>query len=182
MRLRSAILTCTVALTPAVVLAAPDTRGQDAADAFSQLCISMFVGGESGADSNRFDVTKLDKSTREQIKPDIGASALWDVHAKASDASMLVHYEPQGMCVVEIAEADEASVQNAVAQVAADAAASLNTTAKAQGTTRRVVKGLTATTSSWRFPSTGGEVLIMLTTLPEAKFMIQHVVTASYVR
>jgi len=142
----------------------------------------MFVGGKSGADPQRFDVTKLDDATRKQIKPDMKASTLWDVHAKASNASMLVHYEPQGMCVVEIAEADEVSVQNAVAQLAAEAANSLNSTAVAQEAQSRQVSGLTATISSWRFPSAEGEVLIMLTTLPEAKFMIQHVVTASYVR
>lgn len=142
----------------------------------------MFVGGKSGADTQRFDVTKLDDATRKQIKPDIKASTLWDVHAKASDASMLVYYEPQGMCVLEIAEADEVSVQNAVAQVAADAATSLNTTAVAQEVEARQIGGLTVTISSWRFRSEGGEVLIMLTTLPDSRFMIQHVVTASHVR
>lgn len=142
----------------------------------------MFIGGQAGADPKRFDVTKLDDATRKQIKPDIKASTLWDVHAKASDASMLVHYEPSGMCVVEIAEADEASVQSAVAQAAADAAASLDTTAIAQASETRQVGGLEATTSSWRFRSEGREVLIMVTTLPVSKFMIQHVLTASYVR
>lgn len=142
----------------------------------------MFVGGTSSADPKRFDVTKLADATRKQIKPDIQATTLWDVHAKASDASMLVHYEPDGLCVVEIAEADEESLQSAVAQVVAVAAASLNTPATTQEKATRQVGGLTATTSSWRFSSPAGEVLIMATTLPEAKFMVQHVVTASYVR
>lgn len=182
MRLASAFLACAVAVVSTTALAAPDPRAQDAADAFSQLCVSMFVGGESDADPQRFVVTKLDEATRKQIKPDIKASTLWDVHAKGSDASMLVHYEPSGICVVEIAEAEEASVQRAVAQAAADAASSLDTTATTQVGETRQVGGLTATTSSWRFTSKGGEVLIMLTTLPESKFMIQHVLTASYVR
>ena len=181
MRLLSAFLTCVVASSSAAALAAPDARAQDAADAFSQLCVSMFIGGNSSADPQRFDVTKLDDATRKQIKPDIKASALWDVHAKASDASMLVHYEPSEMCVVEIAEADEASVQSAVAQVAADAAASPDTTAIPQAGETRQVGGLKATTSSWRFQSKGRDVLIMVTTLPESKFMIQHVLTASYI-
>jgi len=182
MRLVSAFLACAVALSPTIALAAADARAQDAADAFSQLCVSMFVGGKSTADPERFDVTELDDATRKQIKPDIKASTLWDVHAKRSDASMLVHYEPSGMCVVEIAEADEAAVQSAVARAAADAATSLNTTAISQAGETRQVGGLKATTSSWRFTSEGGDVLIMLTTLPESKFMIQHVLTASYVR
>lgn len=182
MRFLSVVLACAVVLSPTTVLAAPDARAQDATDAFSQLCVSMFLGGKSGVDPNRFDVTQLDDATRKQIKPDIKASTLWDVHAKGSDASMLVHYEPSGLCVVEVAEADETSVQSAVAQSAANAATSLNTTAMAQAGETRQVGGLKATTSSWRFRSKGGDVLIRLTTLPEAKFMIQHVLTASYVR
>ncbi len=142
----------------------------------------MFVGGQSSADPQRFDVHKLDDATRRQIKPDIKASTLWDVHAKASDASMLVHYEPEGICVVEVAEADELSVQRAVSQLAANAARELKTTAVEQKESIRAVQSLTATTSSWRFKSPQGEVLVMATTLPEAKFMIQHVLTASFVR
>jgi uncharacterized protein YgbK (DUF1537 family) len=142
----------------------------------------MFVGGTSQADPQRFDVTELDDATRKQIKPDIKAATLFDVRAKASDASMLVHYEPQGLCVVEIAEADEKSVQNAVAKAASDAATSISSTAVEQARATRQLQGLTATTSSWRFPSAKGEVLVMVTTVPEAKFMIQHVLTASYVR
>jgi hypothetical protein len=182
MKVVSVVVACAAVLWSTSALSASDARAQDAADAFSQLCVSMFVGGKSSADPERYDVTKLDDATRKQIKPDIKAATLWDVHAKASDASMLVHYEPSGICVVEIAEADEASVQRAVAEVATDAATSQNSTATAQAGETRQVGGLTATTSSWRFKSDGGDVLIMLTTLPESKFMIQHVLTASYVR
>ena len=142
----------------------------------------MFVGEESGADPRRFAVTKLDDATRKQIKPDIKASTLWDVHAKGSGASMLVHYEPSGICVVELAEADETAVQNAVAQAAFVAASSLGTIAVPQAESTRKVGGLIATTSSWRIKSEGADMLIMVTTTPETKFMIQHVLTASYVR
>lgn len=110
-------------LSTAATAAVADIRGQDAADAFAQLCVPMFVGGKPGADPDRFDVTKLSDETRKQIKPHVKADTLWDVYATASNTSMLVHYEPQGLCVVEVAEADEASVQRAVAQVAADSAA-----------------------------------------------------------
>lgn len=182
MRFVSAAFFCVVALSPTSVFAAQDTRAQDAADAFSQLCLSLFIGGESVADPKRFDVTKLDDATRQQIKPAIKASTLWDVHARASNASMLVHYEPDGICVVEVAEADEGSVQKAVARVVADAASSLETAAVPQETVTRQVDGLTATTSSWGFRSAAGEVRIMVTTLPESKFMIQHVMTVNFVR
>ena len=182
MRTLSFTLAIAAVLSPVTVSAAPDARAQDAADAFSQLCVSMFIGGKSGADHQRFEVTRLDDATRRQIKPNIKASTLWDVRGKASDASMLMHYEPEGLCVVEMAEADEASMQSAVAKVASDAAISLNKTATEQEKLTRLVQGMTATTSSWRFPSDKGGVLVMLTTLPEAKFMIQHVITVSYVR
>lgn len=162
--------------------AAPDTRASDAADAFSGLCLSMFIGKESGADPQRFDVTKIDDATKRRIKPNIGASTLWDVHAKTSDASMLVHYEPQGLCVVEIAEADEKSVQDAVAQAASVAASALRTTVTAQPVSTRQIEGTTATTASWRFGSPKGDVMVMLTTMPASKVMVQHVMTASYVR
>ena len=182
MRFLLAFLACAVTSSSASALGVPDARAQDAADAFSQLCVSMFIGGKSSADPQRFEVTELDDATRKQIKPDISSSMLWDVYAKTSNASMLLHYEPTGICVVEIAEANEASVQSAVAQAAADAAASLNTTAVAQDSQTRQVSGLKATTSSWRFRSNERDVLIMATTLPESKFMIQHVLTVSYVR
>ncbi|QYU69585.1 hypothetical protein J4558_05445 [Leptolyngbya sp. 15MV] len=181
MRLLTAISASAVLLSSTSASAMSDARAQDAADAFSQLCVAMFVGREPGVDPQRFNVTQLSDATREQIKPHIKASTLWDVHAKASDASMLMHYDPQGICVVEIAEADEHSVQRAVAQVAVDTAASLNTAAIIQPSETRQVEGLTATTLSWRFPSRGNDVLIMLTTVPVAKFMIQHVLTISYV-
>jgi hypothetical protein len=170
------------ALLSSTAYAAPDRRAIDAADAFSSLCLSVFIGKESAADSQRFEVTELDDTTKRQIKPDIGASTLWDVHAKISDASMLVHYEPQGLCVVELAEADEKSVQEAVAQVASAAAGVLGKSATAQPVTTRRIERTTATTASWRFGSPKGDVLVMLTTTPEPKFMVQHVMTASYVR
>lgn len=156
-----------------------DPRAQDAADAFSQLCIALHVGEAPTADPDRFDITELDEGTRREIKPDIKASSLWDIHAKASDASMLVHYEPSGICIVEIAEADEASVLNAIGQAAEKAAKKLGTTTIKQESEARKVAGLMTTSSVWRLPSQQGDVLIMLTTTPEPKYMIQHVVTVS---
>lgn len=92
---------------------------------------------------------------------------------------MLVHYEPSGICIVEIAEADEASVLNAIGQAAEKAAKKLGTTTIKQESEARKVAGLMTTSSVWRLPSQQGDVLIMLTTTPEPKYMIQHVVTVS---
>lgn len=162
--------------------AEPDPRADDAASAFSSLCLAMFTGKLPEADPKRFEMTKLDEATKKQIKPDVRADALWNVRGRASDAMMLVHYEPSGICVVEVAEADEQSVQDGVRAVAQSAAQAVGKAATEQPAVHKMVEGLTATNLSWRFPTAKGDVLIMVTTVPEPKFMIQHVITASYVR
>ncbi|WP_395672622.1 NMCC_0638 family (lipo)protein [Phenylobacterium sp.] len=162
--------------------AAPDPRAEDAANAFSGLCLSMFAGRQPDVDTKRFEITKFDEATKKRIKPHVQADALWNVQGRASGAMMLVHYEPTGLCVVEVAEADERSVQDSVRAVADVAARALGQAATEQPVSRKKVQGLTATNSSWRFPTPKGDVLVMVTTVPEPKFMIQHVITASYVR
>lgn len=179
MIVQAILIASALSLASPAMLGVADPRAQDAADAFSQLCIALHVGETPTADPDRFDVTELGEKTRREIKPNIKASSLWDVHAKASDASMLVYYEPQGICVVEIAEADEASVLNAIGDAAERAAKKLGATPIKQEREARKVAGLITTSSVWRLPSQQGDVLIMLTTTPEPKYMIQHVVTVS---
>jgi hypothetical protein len=47
---------------------------------------------------------------------------------------------------------------------------------------RKEVEGKDATTSMWRMKAPKGDIMLAVTTYPDAKFMIQHLMTASYVK
>lgn len=168
-----------IAITVAASSTAIDPRAVDAADAFSHLCLALQVGETPSVDPARFEVTELDEATRRAIKPSIEAKSLWDVHAKQSDASMLVHYEPGGMCVVEVAEADDRSMRTAVEQAVTKAGEKLGAEVEKLTDRNRKMGGLKTTTSTWSLTTVDSKVFIMLTTAPEPKFMIQHVMVVS---
>lgn len=182
MSLRLITLVAAISLISGPAVAAPDPRADDAVAAFSSLCLEMFLGNASNADPSRFDVSEVDAATRRQIKPDVQAKTLWSVEGKASGVMMLVHYEPTGMCVVEIAEADDKAVQEGVRALAQDAALKQGAAAVEQPLVRTPVQGLIASSAGWRLPSAKRDLLVMVTTVPEPKFMIQHVITVSFAR
>jgi hypothetical protein len=91
--------------------AAPDPRSDDAVTVFGDLCVSLFTSNkESVVDPTRFAITKIGEQTARKIKPGV-KGPLWDVSGTKSDVHMLVHYEPAGLCIVEVAEADEAEIR-----------------------------------------------------------------------
>jgi len=160
-----------------------DAKAADAVAVFSGLCASMFVGAGSDIDPARFNFTKLDEDTVREIKPEQSGRPLWDVTGKASQAHMLVHYEPTGMCVVEVAEADEASIRARYLAVVEQIALRVGQAAKPQADRVKAIEGKNATTSMWRIDGgPKGSIMMAITTYPEAKFMIQHLMTVSYVR
>lgn len=150
--------------------------------AFSQLCVGMFTGRKSDIDASRFSVTELSPDTVKNVKPKLAGQKVWDVSGKASDVHMLVHYEPSGMCVVEVAEADEAAIRAAYTALVADAGKALGSEPAREPDRTNAVGGKVATTSMWRLKSSKGDVMLAMTTYPDAKFMIQHLLTVSYVR
>lgn len=168
--------------SPSTTLAADDPRAADATDVFRDLCVSLFTGKEARADPARFKVDKLDEATVRQIKPQLVARPLWNVQAKASGAMMLVHYEPQGLCVVEVAEADAGAMKRSFAALAEATAGGAGAVATAQPDQTRKVEKTTATISMWRFPTPKADVMLAITSAAEPSFMVQHVMTASYVR
>ena len=163
-------------------MAAPDGRGENAVTVFDDLCVSMFTGNEkSEIDPARFTVTQVGEPTARKIKPDV-KGPLWDVSGTKSDVRMLVHYEPTGLCVVDVAEADEANIQVHFGQLIQRTSAALGSAAQREPDARNRVGTKNATTSMWRMKSPKGDIMLAVTTYPDAKFMIQHLMTASYVK
>jgi hypothetical protein len=160
----------------------PGAKADDAVAAFEQLCTGVFLGGESAIDPSRFTVTKLDPATAKQIKPDFGNATIWDVSGNTSQVHMLVHYEPTGMCVVEVAEADEGEIREKYIALVDRSASTLKIKPEHQADRINEVEGKPATTSMWRLKGQKRDIMFAITTYPEAKFMIQHVLTVSYVR
>jgi hypothetical protein len=162
--------------------AADDPRSSDAVAVFSDLCVSLFSGSrKSELDANRFSTTKIGEETARKIKPNV-KGPLWDVSGTVSDVRMLVHYDPEGLCVVEVAEADEEGVRAAFEATVQQTSTALGSTPQRQPDQRNRIDGKYATTSMWRMKSPKGDIMLAITTYPDGKFMIQHVMTASYVR
>jgi hypothetical protein len=174
-----------LALAAALVTAAPDDqdpRAADAAKVFYGLCVNAIAGKTPRLDTTEFESTKFDPAAARKIKPNLVNEDLWDVHGIKSDASMLVHYGSAGTCTVEIAEANEAAVQKEFEGIAADVARILNAPAMSQQTQKKRIESKDATTLSWRYAASTGNVLMLLTTYPDAKFEVQHVAIISRVR
>lgn len=158
-----------------------DPRASDAVAAFSQLCVGMFAGKQSDIDPSRFSVTQLAPDTARQVEPNFSGT-VWDVSGKMSDLHMLVHYEPMGLCVVKVAEADEAAMRASYAMLVEQTAASLKARIERQPDRVTDVEGKSATSSMWRLSGGKQNIMLAVTTYPGAKFMIQHVMTVSRVR
>jgi hypothetical protein len=169
-----------LAIQPA--LAADDPKSDDAVVAFSDLCVSLFTGDrKSEVDPIRFSVTKISEKNARKIKPDV-KGPLWDVSGTKSDVHLLVHYEPAGLCVVEVAEADEAAVRAEFERLVQRTSATLGSAPQRQPDKTNRIEGKDATTSMWRMKSPKGDIMLAVTTYPDPKFMIQHLMTASYVK
>ncbi len=182
MMIKVLLFVAAAALATEPVMAKPDAKGDDAVTAFGDLCVGLFTGNKkSEVDPTRFTVTKLSEQNARNIKPDVKGS-LWDVSGAKSDVHMLVHYEPTGMCVVEVAEADEATVRADFERLVLQTSAALRSPAQREPDKRNRIEGKDATTSIWRMKSAKGDIMLAVTTYPDPKFMIQHLMTASYVK
>ena len=162
--------------------AAPDSKADDAVAVFGDLCVNLFTGNpKSEVDPTRFAITKISEQNAREIKPDV-KGPLWDVTGTRSGVHMLVHYEPAGMCVVEVAEADQATVRTDFERLVQQTSTALRSAAQREPDKRKKIEGKDATTSMWRMKGPKGDIMLAVTTYPEAKFMIQHLMTVSYVK
>ncbi len=162
--------------------AAADAKGDDAVTVFGDLCVNLFTGNpKSEVDPTRFAITKISEQNARDIKPDL-KGPLWDVSGTRSGVHMLVHYEPAGMCVVEVAEADEATIRTDFERLVQQTSTALRSAAHREPNRTNKIEGKDATTSMWRMKGPKGEIMLAVTTYPEAKFMIQHLMTVSYVK
>jgi hypothetical protein len=179
---KALLFVAAAALTAHSAQAAPDPKGGDAVTAFGDLCVNLFTGNpKSQVDPTRFTVTKMSEQDAREIKPEV-KGPLWDVSGTKSGVRMLVHYEPTGMCVVEVAEADEATIRMDFERLVQQTSAGLRSPAQREPDKRNQIDGKDATTSMWRMKAPKGDIMLAVTTYPEAKFMIQHLMTVSYVK
>lgn len=180
--LKALLFVAAAALTGQLAQAAPDPKGDDAVIVFGDLCVNLFTGNpKSEVDPTRFAVTQINEQSAREIKPDV-KGPLWDVSGTKSDVHMLVHYEPAGMCVVEVAEADEATIRKDFERLVQQTSTALGSAAQQQPDKTIKIEGKDATTSMWRMKGPKGDIMLAVTTYPEAKFMIQHLMTVSYVK
>jgi hypothetical protein len=179
---KTSLFVAALALAFEPALAAPDPRADDAIAVYDNLCVSMMSGKKASQfDPARFAFTKISEENGREIKPDV-EGPLWDVSGRKSDVHMLVHYEPSGMCVVEVAQADEATIRADFERLVQQTSKSLNSAPQREPDKRNSVDGKDATTSMWRVKGTKGDIMLAITTYPEPKFMIQHLMSASYVK
>jgi hypothetical protein len=159
-----------------------DAKARDAVAGFEQLCAGMFTGAKSDIDPSRFSVTELSPETVREIKPELKSAQVWDVSGKTSDVHMLVHYEPTGMCVFEVADADESAIRSEYVALVGRIGATMKAAPTKQPDRINDVNGKPATTSMWQIKGTSRNLMFAITTYPDPKFMIQHLMTVSYVR
>jgi hypothetical protein len=180
--LKALLFVVAAGLTVQSAQAAPDAKGDDAVTVFGDLCVNLFTGSpKSEVDATRFAITKISEQNAREIKPNV-KGPLWDVSGTKSGVHMLVHYEPAGMCVVEVAEADEATIRTDFERLVQQTSTALRSAAQREPDKTNKIDGKDATTSMWRMTGPKGDIMLAVTTYPEAKFMIQHLMTASYVK
>jgi hypothetical protein len=168
--------------TPAFAEGPVEARAKDGIDVFFDFCGSVVTGVTRPIQPERFKPTKLSDKTVRSIRPEAKGQTYWNFQGLESGLMALVHFEPAGICAVEISEADEASVRGAFATAVTETAAKLGNAADRQPDKVTMIEGKPATYSSWRIKTPRGDVLLALTTYPEPRFMIQHLLTASHVR
>ena len=88
-------------------LVADDLRAKEGTGVFFNLCGSTVTGVETPIDPAQFKFTQLSPETVAKIRPMARGQKFWDVHGLQSDLHALVHIETNGVCALEIAEADE---------------------------------------------------------------------------
>lgn len=158
-----------------------DARASDATDVFFDLCVGTFVPSARKAEVNAdlFQVSNLDP----ELAARLSKGPVRSIEAKASHAMMLISYEPQGLCMVRLASADEVSVARIFAIHVDQLALELKLPAEMQPLQTREIEGMKVTSHSWRLKSEGKSMWLVVTTSPEDKgYVSQHVMTISYVR
>jgi hypothetical protein len=161
----------------AAALAAPvgDRRAQDGTAVFFDLCGSTVTGVESPIDPARFKFTQLSQDTVAKIRPMSKGQKFWDVHGLRSDLHALAHIEANGVCAVEIVEADEQATRNDFGNDLRQFAAKLGGKLEQEPDEVEQLDGKRMTASKWRLTTSSRSFLVGLTTYPDARFMTQHI-------
>lgn len=159
-----------------------DPQALQATEIFANLCVGTVAGVQTPIVDSDYRLTSLDPEMSRELGKGITTQPLTSIEGIASGVMMLMHYEPAGMCVVQVAAADEAAIQARFLSVVERTAKAFGEKAEAQPVRHAPLDGLNSTYSSWRMKSPKGDLMFAITTYPEPRFMIQHMMTISYVR
>ncbi|MCZ4342600.1 hypothetical protein O4H52_13345 [Sphingomonadaceae bacterium G21617-S1] len=183
MRIGLGILSVLAAVGTAHADAPDDPRAAQAVDIFANLCVTTVAGVDTTPIRNGdYFMTELEPDLARELLDGRTNHTLRSITGLSSGAMMLMHYEPSGMCVTQVGEADEAAMLARFRAVVDRTALALHVDAEAQPIKRRKLEGLDTTYSSWRLKSPKGDIMLAITTYPEPRFRIQHMMTVSYVR
>ena len=149
---------------------------------FFNLCGSTVTGVETPIDPARFKFTQLSPETVAKIRPMSKGQKFWDVHGLKSDLHALVHIETNGVCAVEVVDANEQAMRADFTTDLRDFAARLSGTLNQQPDDVKSVEGKPMTSSKWRLTTPSRSFLMGLTTYPDARFMTQHIMMVTEVR
>jgi hypothetical protein len=152
-----------------------DPRAKEATALFFNLCGSTVAHVENPIDPTRFKFTKLSPETVAKIRPMSKGQSAWDVQGLQSKLRALVHIETNGVCALEIVEANEQATRSDFAEALRALAEKLGGQVAQEPDRVKQLEGKPMTSSAWRITSSKGNFRVGLTTYPESRFMTQHI-------
>ena len=159
-----------------------DPRAKEGTAVFFDLCGSTVTGVESPVDPTRFKFTKLSPNTVAKIRPMLKGQPFWDVQGLQSNLRGLMYIETNGVCALEIVEANEHTTRSYFAEALRAFAAKVGGQLEQKPDKVKQLEGKAMTSSEWRIASPKGNFLVGLTTYPDSRFMTQHIAMLTVVR
>lgn len=157
-----------------------DPRARDAVDFFFEACVGDYITSlRKPLRMDRFDVQALDPDLSARLSKGPVRSA----HAIASGAMMLISLEPEGLCMVRLAQADEPSVVAAFESSISELTAQLAVYSEPLPGAVNEVSGMKVTSRGWRIEAEGHVYRLTVTTSPQDQgYVSQHVLTIAMTR
>lgn len=159
-----------------------DQRAIDAADVFNNLCVQTFMRVEGEIDPNRFAIATLSAEEVTKWRPTLQVKTAAWIKGFGTDGEMILYYDPQGICAVEVKRADQASMEQSFESRLNDFANKKTYTVEKKKEEINNIKGNEVKSTSWNINTPDGAALIMLTTSALENVKVQHFITISLIR
>lgn len=174
-----ALLMASGGLTHPAQASEPDLRAIDAAQFFAAFCFVPMGKSDSAkrilGGGNAF-ARPLPADILRQIQGGREGGEAWTIRSPRN-AELLLHYDPNGLCVVRIREADPESVRVEVEKMASSLAKGAKTTAKKTEDASSSIEGVNSRYQAYQMPVATMQIQISLTTTDKPVSGQQHVVT-----